>query len=82
METNEWGSMGKALDIQKSLAEDAHRIHKQVMNSTASYDPEVRIIYFCFSLFKQRFFKANYFKNAFKPISICYFITGRILFGE
>lgn len=40
----ELGSMAKALDMQKSLAEDAHFIHAEVTRRK-EHDPEVRIIF-------------------------------------
>lgn len=41
----ELGSMAKALDMQKHLAEDAHFLHAEVTRRK-EHDPEVRINYF------------------------------------
>lgn len=40
----ELGSMAKALDMQKNLAEDAHFLHAEVTRRK-EHDPEVRIIH-------------------------------------
>lgn len=42
-EMYELGSMARALDIQKSLAVDAHFIHAEVTRRK-EHDPEVKII--------------------------------------
>jgi len=48
----ELGSMARALDMQKGLAEEAHFIHAEVTRRK-EHDPEVRIIIFELILIKK-----------------------------
>ena len=55
-EMHELGSLAKALDIQKSLAEESHHIHGEAMRRKQDFhDPEViydQSLFFCIFLFK------------------------------
>lgn len=68
----ELGSMARALDMQKGLAEEAHFIHAEVTRRK-EHDPEVKNN--VFKLVFNNFFNKN-------VIFIYYFIIGCILFGE